>query len=104
MEIILGTPVGTLGDVCQVKARFGLFGHSISLGIRSVYSFAPNIPRAGNLFKHSRWYFLVTLIKWKLISDSLEIVLISTQDRFTVCAECTTGMEIFLGTPNSTSK
>ena len=39
---------------------------------------------------------------WKLISVRLEIVLISTQDRCTVCAECTIGSEIALGTPNGT--
>jgi NAD-dependent dihydropyrimidine dehydrogenase PreA subunit len=30
----------------------------------------------------------------------LEIVLISTQERCTVCAECAMGMEIALGTPD----
>ena len=34
----------------------------------------------------------------------LEIVLISAQDRCTVCAECTTGMEIILGTPDGTPR
>jgi hypothetical protein len=37
----------------------------------------------------------VTLVKWKLNLDRLEIVLISMQDRSMVCAERTTGMEIF---------
>ena len=35
-------------------------------------------------------------MKWKLVSVHLEIVSISMQDRRTVCAECTTGMEIIL--------
>jgi hypothetical protein len=61
-------------------------------------------------------------VKWKLVSVSLEIVLILTQDRCsvcterargskiilgapmelrcTVCAECTTGVEIFMATPD----
>jgi hypothetical protein len=30
----------------------------------------------------------------------LETVLVSAQDRCTVCAECTTGMEVFLDTPD----
>jgi hypothetical protein len=34
----------------------------------------------------------------------LEIVLVSAQDRCTVCAECTTFMEIFSGTPDGTSR
>jgi hypothetical protein len=32
----------------------------------------------------------------------LEIVLTSKQERCTVCAECPTGMEIALGTPDGT--
>ena len=35
---------------------------------------------------------------WKLVLVSLEIVLISTHDRCTVCAEHTIGLEIILGT------
>ena len=34
MEIILGTPDGTLGDLGQVEAHFGLFGDSVNLGAR----------------------------------------------------------------------
>ena len=40
------------------------------------------------------------LVKRDLVSIHLEIVLISAQDRCTVCAEWTTGMEIILGTPD----
>ena len=39
------------------------------------------------------------VVKRKLLSIRLEIVLISTQDRCTVCTKCTTCMEISLGTP-----
>ena len=35
-------------------------------------------------------------MKWKLVLVHLEIVSILTQDRGTVCAECTTGVEIIL--------
>jgi hypothetical protein len=38
-------------------------------------------------------------LKWKLISVHLEIVLILTEDRCTVCAECTIGSEIVLDVP-----
>jgi hypothetical protein len=31
VEIILGSPNGTLSDVGQVKARFGPFGRSVNL-------------------------------------------------------------------------
>jgi hypothetical protein len=44
----------------------------------------------------------VTLVKLKLISVCLEIVLISTQHRCTVCAKCTIGSEIILDAPNYT--
>jgi hypothetical protein len=40
----------------------------------------------------------------ELISVRLEIVLISAQDRCMVCAECTTGVEIILGTPVGTPR
>ena len=40
------------------------------------------------------------LVKRKLVSIHLEIVLISAQDRCPVCAECTMGKEIDLGTPD----
>ena len=36
------------------------------------------------------------------MSVRLEEVLVSAQDRCMVCAECTSGMEIILGTPDGT--
>ena len=39
------------------------------------------------------------LVKRKLVSIHLEILLISAKDRCTVCTECNTGVEIALGTP-----
>jgi hypothetical protein len=38
------------------------------------------------------------------LSVHLEIVLISALDGCTVCAECTIGMEIILGTPDGTPR
>jgi hypothetical protein len=38
-------------------------------------------------------------LKWKLVLVRLEIVLILTQDRYTVCAEHTMGFEIVLKHP-----
>ena len=55
-----------------------------------------------NHFGHSRSYYYVTLAKRKLVSVRLEIVLISRQQRYMVCAECTMGMEIILGTADGT--
>ena len=40
-----------------------------------------------NRFGRNRWYAYVTRLKWKLISVYLEIVLIMTEDRCTVCVE-----------------
>ena len=37
---------------------------------------------------------------WKLVSICLEIVLVSVQDRYTVGAKCTVGLEIILDTPD----
>jgi hypothetical protein len=45
---------------------------------------------------------LVTWGKLKLVSVCLEIVLVSVQDGCTICTECTTGMEIILGTLDCT--
>ena len=39
-------------------------------------------------------------VKGKLVSVRFEIVLVLAQDRCTVCAECTSGMKIILGTPD----
>ena len=44
----------------------------------------------------------MTMLKWKLVSVRLEIVLILTQDRCMVCAERTIGSEIVLDAPNGT--
>ena len=39
---------------------------------------------------------------WNLVLVHLEVVFVLAQDRCTVCAECTLGMEIILGTPDGT--
>ena len=43
-------------------------------------------------------------VKWKLISVLLDIVLILTQDRGTVCVERTIGSKIILEAPNGTPR
>jgi hypothetical protein len=74
----------------------------VSVGLERVLAslqdrarFAPNIPYVGNHSESNKWYCKITRLKWKLVSVHLEIVLILTQDRCTVCAECTIGSEIF---------
>ena len=44
------------------------------------------------------------LVKRKLISIHLDTVLISAQDRCSVCTECNMGVEIALGAPGWYSK
>ena len=46
----------------------------------------------------------MTKLNWKLVSVHLEIVLILTQDRCTVCAECTIGSEIVLDASDGTPR
>jgi hypothetical protein len=42
--------------------------------------------------------------KWKLVSVSTVVVLISIHDRCTDCAKCETGSEIILGTADRTPR
>jgi hypothetical protein len=46
----------------------------------------------------------VTRLKWKVNLVCLDIVLILTQDRCTVCAECTMGLETVLDAPDGTPR
>ena len=41
----------------------------------------------------------MTLDLWKLVSVRLEIVLVSVQDRCTVCVKRTIGLDIFFNAP-----
>jgi len=46
----------------------------------------------------------VTWVMWDLTSFSLETVLVSVQDRSTVCAKRTIGSEIILDAPDGTPR
>jgi hypothetical protein len=46
----------------------------------------------------------VTWVMWNLGLVHLEIVLVSVEDRCTVCAKHTVGSEIVLDTPDSTPR
>ena len=46
----------------------------------------------------------MTTLKWKLVSVRLEIVLILTQDRCTVCVEHNIGKEIILDAADGTPR
>ena len=67
-------------------------------GLRQTYH------RLRNRFGHTKWYYKVMRLKWKLNSVCLEIVLILTQVRCTVCAKHTIGPEIILDAPNGTPR
>jgi hypothetical protein len=69
-----------------------------------VYGLHPMYHGHGNCFGHTRSYSYVMYVKWKLISVCLAIVLVEPQDRCTVCAECTTGMEMILSTPDGSPR
>ena len=47
---------------------------------------------------------MVTRLKWNLVSVQLEIVLVLTQDRCTICVEHTIGTEIVLDAPDATPR
>ena len=47
---------------------------------------------------------MVTRLKWKLDSVFLEILLILTQNRCTVCIERTIGSDVVLDTPDGTPR
>ena len=60
--------------------------------------------RLRNHFGRTRWYSKVTRLKCKLVLVYLEIVLILTQDRCTVCAKHTIGSETVLDAPDGTPR
>ena len=93
------------GDEAQVEACFGPFGDSANLDARSVHGLRQTYHRLRNHFRRTQWYSLVTRLKWKLVTVRLEVVLILTHDRCTVCVERTLGSDVILdpldGTPRS---
>ena len=72
-----------LGNVCQVEACFDPFRDCVSLGAREVYGLRRKYLKHVNHFCHTQSYSYVTLVKRKLVSVCLEIVLISVQHRYT---------------------
>jgi hypothetical protein len=57
-----------------------------------------------NYFGRTQWYSYVTMLKWKLVTVRLEMVLNLILDRCTVCAKHTIGLKIILDTPNGTPR
>jgi hypothetical protein len=92
-----------LGDVRHVESCFDMSGDSVSVIARLVHGLRHTSCRLRNRFGHSRGYSEVTRLKWKLGSVRLEIVVILTQDRCTVCTEHPRGSKIVLDTPDGTT-
>ena len=88
--------MGLLGEEAQVEAHFGPFGDSVHISARNVHGLRQTYFRLRNRFGRTRQYFQATRFKWKLVSVCLEIVLILTQDRCSVCVEGTIGSEMIL--------
>jgi Na+-translocating ferredoxin:NAD+ oxidoreductase RNF subunit RnfB len=60
--------------------------------------------RLRNCFGCTGWYSCVTRLKWKHVLVHLETVLVSVQDRCTVCGKCSIASEIVLDTPDGTPR
>ena len=83
-----------------MESHFGPFGDRV----RQVHSLRQRYHRIRNHLGRSRWNSLVTWVMWNLILVRLETVLVSMQDRRTVCAKRTTGSEIVLDAPDGTPR
>ena len=93
-----------LGDEAQVEAHFGLFGDSANLDAKWVHSLRRASHRLRNRFGRTRWNSEVTWVMSNLVSICLETVLVSVQDRCTICAKRSVGLGIVLDTPNGTPR
>jgi hypothetical protein len=91
-----------LGDEAQVEAHFGSFGDIASLDARYLHGLRQTYHRVKNRFGRTRWKSLVTWVMWNLVLVRLETVLVSVEDRWTVCAKRTIGLEIVLDTLDGT--
>ena len=74
-----------LDEEAQVESRFGLFGDSANLDGRWVHGLHGTYDMLGNQFGCTRWNSLMTCVIWNLGLVHLETLLVSVQDRCTVC-------------------
>jgi hypothetical protein len=88
-----------LGDEVQLEARFGPFRDSANLDARSVHGLRQMLHRLGNCFAHPIELLAdVGLVECHF--GPLQAVLVSAQDRCTVCAKRTIGSKIIFDTPD----
>ena len=85
-----------LGDVGHVESRFGPVGDSVSVSARQVHGLRQTYPRLRNHFGRAQWNTYMRWVMLNLVLIRLETVLMSVQDRCTVCAKHTIGSEIVL--------
>jgi len=64
--------------------------------------FVPNVPQAQNSFLMHLMELLGEWVMSNLVLICLNVVLVSVQDRCTVCAKHTIGLEIVLDAPDGT--
>jgi hypothetical protein len=95
-EIVWPHPMVLLGDEAQLEARFDPFRNSANLNTRPMHGLRRTYHRLRNRFGHSRWNTKVSWVMWNLVSVRLETVLVSMQDRCTICVQRTKGSEIIL--------
>jgi hypothetical protein len=91
-----------LGDKAQVDARFGLFRDSAILDARLVHDLRRTYYRLRNHYGRTQRISSVTLVTWNLVSIHLETVLLSVQDRRSVCAKHR--LEIIMDAPDGTPR
>jgi hypothetical protein len=93
-----------LGDESQVEARFSPFEDSANLDARYVHGLCRTYHSIRHCFGRNRWNSMVTWVMSNLVLVHLEIVLVSVQDRCTVCAKHTVVLEIVLDAPDNTPR
>jgi hypothetical protein len=96
-------PMVLLGDEAQMEAHFSTFGDSVNLYARRVLGLHRMYQRLKNCFGRTRWNSQVTWVLAIFVLVYLKMVLVSVQDRCTVCAKHAIGLGIILdeidGTP-----
>jgi hypothetical protein len=103
-ETILDALDRTPRDMGHVGSCFGLFGDSVSVSARYVNALRQTYHKVRNRYGRTRRHSKVVRLEWKLISVCFRIVLILTQDRCTVCAECIIGSKIILDAPDASPR
>jgi hypothetical protein len=101
-QIVWDAPDGFVSDMGRVESRFSPFGDSVSVSARQVHGVHRTYHRHRNRFGRTRWYSLVTWLKWKLGSVCLGILLLLMHDWCTVCIKRTVGSEIVFEAPDGT--